>query len=193
MALRRRPLCFRPRPGGRDPKSIPARFHGGGHVCAALEDGRLFCWGDNQYGQLGDGTTSLDRERDGSYKAPPQEVAGLDGPAALISAGSEGHTCAVTEPGTVYCWGFNESGQVGAIEDSRCVAIRCQLSPVVVEHVPDGELVALSAGSFHTCAMFSGGAATCWGSNAVGQLGDGTGIDSLEPVTVLEAGPEDAS
>ncbi len=167
---------------------------GGGHTCALIEDGRMFCWGSNHYGELGDGTSSLDIEPDGSYVVSPQEVLGIDGDVKLISASSQGHTCAVTSSETVYCWGFNENGQVGAIESSRCVTIRCQLSPIIVEHVPDvGTLIALSAGSSHTCALFSDGTGTCWGANSLGQLGDGTDIDSLEPVTVLEAALEEIS
>src|SRR6202022_3664274 len=76
-------------------------------------DGSVWCWGQNQFGQLGDGTT-VD-------KSTPVKVS-LPGPAAQVSAGGavtfgagnlEAHTCAAMKDGSAYCWGLNDFGQLG--------------------------------------------------------------------------------
>lgn len=161
---------------------------GDGHTCALLEDGRVFCWGRSSYGQLGDGTapSAFDDGPPPIYGIP-KEVPGLE-PVAHIAAGRF-HTCAATVSNSVYCWGANDLGQIGGIENDRCqIADPCQLTPLEVEYLPDGgELVAITGGNGHTCVMFATGDAACWGHNFSGQLGDGTDVGSLEPVSVLVA------
>jgi alpha-tubulin suppressor-like RCC1 family protein len=78
---------------------------GAAHTCAGLADGRLFCWGRNDSGQLGDGTRS-ERPIPALVMLPD-----LD-PALALMAGDH-HTCAATERGLLYCWGDNEEGQLG--------------------------------------------------------------------------------
>ena len=75
-----------------------------GHACAVRTDGSLTCWGDNRFGQLGDGTTT-DRNS-------PVEVTGLTSGVLAVAPGS-GHTCAVTAAGGLLCWGDNRFGQLG--------------------------------------------------------------------------------
>ena len=128
-----------------------------------------WCWGHNSYGKLGDGTKK--------NSAFPVQVLGLNG-AKQIATGKY-HTCASTSPnGVVYCWGRNDSGQLGngTTDESH--------SPV--------EVVALSAvlevatGAVHSCAAKSDGSVWCWGFNGQGQLGVGTtGPGSLIPVKVI--------
>jgi alpha-tubulin suppressor-like RCC1 family protein len=77
---------------------------GWNHTCGVLTGGVLKCWGWNFYGQLGEGSTANRRQ--------PIDVAGLNGKAVALSGGG-GHTCAVMNDATVYCWGWNESGQLG--------------------------------------------------------------------------------
>jgi alpha-tubulin suppressor-like RCC1 family protein len=150
---------------GRPPQVVELSA-GGRHACARIGDGSVRCWGDNNYGQLGDGTTT--------NRSTPTTVPGL-GRVAGLSAGSE-HTCARLGDGTVRCWGRN-SGRLG---DGTGMS---RTSPT---EVPDlGGVVELSAGEAHTCARLADGTVRCWGINASGQLGDGTSVGfRLSPILV---------
>lgn len=128
------------------------------HTCALLADGGVRCWGENENGQLGDGTTA--------DRAAPVAVAGL-GPAVAIAVGGF-HTCAITEDGTVWCWGKGEEGQLGG--DYECGQV-CP-TPLAVAGL-DG-IVELAAAGLHTCARTAAGAVLCWGFNFDGQVGDGS-------------------
>ena len=77
---------------------------GWGHSCALLTDGRVMCWGNNMYGQLGDGTIT--------HHSSPVEVSGLPFPSISIALGDY-HTCAVLADYKVMCWGYNGQGQLG--------------------------------------------------------------------------------
>ncbi|MBI4705937.1 MAG: RCC1 repeat-containing protein, partial [Deltaproteobacteria bacterium] len=74
------------------------------YTCAVKADGTLWCWGYNYYGQLGDGTTQ--------DKSLPVEVKALGKTVAAVAVG-ERHTCAVKTGGTLWCWGYNGTGQLG--------------------------------------------------------------------------------
>jgi alpha-tubulin suppressor-like RCC1 family protein len=84
-------------------EEVKAVAAGGSHTCALTLTGRILCWGNNDHGQLGDGTT-ISRNR-------PAAVAGLAAAAGL--AAGAGHTCALLEDGSVFCWGLNDHGQLG--------------------------------------------------------------------------------
>ena len=150
---------------------------GNGHTCAVTSAGAVWCWGANWAGQLGDGTnTSRLTPAPVSPRLPPLDV-------TAVTAG-DGHTCALTSAGAVWCWGDNRAGQLG---DGTTTTRRV---PVAVSGLGGSVVVALAASWGHTCAVTSAGAALCWGSNAYGQLGDGTTTDRLTPVVVtgLESG-----
>jgi alpha-tubulin suppressor-like RCC1 family protein/DNA-binding CsgD family transcriptional regulator len=108
--------------------------------------------------------------------------AGLPFVRAPIAAGSE-HTCVVAQTG-VLCWGANESGQLGNI---TIISPNRSAVPVHVTGLPS-VIVALSAGGAHTCALGGSGSVWCWGSNASGQLGDGSNQDRATPVLVKSLG-----
>ncbi|MBI9001108.1 hypothetical protein M0E87_11890 [Corynebacterium sp. CCM 9185] len=141
---------------------------GGGHTCVLINDGSVQCWGRNDEGQLGDGTT-----RDSTK---PVTVRGLGGTAVAVTAGGK-HTCALIDGGDIRCWGSNYNGQLGngRADDST--------QPVKVRGIP-GTAVTVSAGFGHTCALINDGSVRCWGHNYYAELGDGTKNDSNTPVAV---------
>ena len=130
------------------------------HTCALVTGGAVECWGDNQWGQLGNGTAT------DSTTTTPVGVTGLTG-ASAISAG-DSDTCALVIGGTVECWGAD-----GTTAGST--------TPVAVTGLTG--VTSISAGSYHTCALVTGGTVMCWGQNGYGQLGNGTRNGSTTPVT----------
>lgn len=137
------------------------------HTCALLRSNHVRCWGDNTFGQLGDGTTGQRRL--------PQPVGDVEGEGALTAVrqlvAGRHHTCALTTTSRVRCWGANFFGQLG--DGSTTPASR----PRPVTTANGAELSGvkqLSAGAFHTCALLTTGRVECWGANFSGQLGDGT-------------------
>ncbi|MEC7751721.1 MAG: DUF4215 domain-containing protein [Myxococcota bacterium] len=144
------------------------------HSCAALEDGRVYCWGRNREGQLGDGT---DIQRN-----IPTEVPNLTlGNPAILAAGG-GHTCAVAtgQERQLYCWGKNSNGQLGdGTREER-------QTPTLVTGA--SSVVAVALGRYHSCAAVQGenqeATVKCWGKNNKGQLGDGSTTRRLSPVTI---------
>ena len=145
---------------------------GGFHTCAVLADGTARCWGANESGELGDGTTT--------ERHWPVGVSGIS-TATAIDAGSAMHTCALLADRTARCWGLNEYGKLG---DGTTTT---RLTPVAVPGISTA--TAITAGESHTCAVLADGIVRCWGSGEWGQLGDGTWTDSLTPVTVVLPGP----
>lgn len=139
------------------------------HNCAVTDAGRLKCWGDNRYGQLGDGTTT--------NRPSPVDAVGLPASVVAVAAGYW-HTCALTRAGAVRCWGLNDNGEVG----DGSVTVRRK--PVDVVGLGNGVVAAISAGIHHSCALTRGGGVKCWGFNGYGQVGDGASADRAAPVDV---------
>jgi alpha-tubulin suppressor-like RCC1 family protein len=144
----------------------------GNHACAILGDA-LACWGANASGQLGRGTETTSEL--------PGPVIDEDVPLDSIDAVAPGlaHTCALRD-GSVLCWGENGSGQLGFPG-----AGARSTNPIFVSALADTEVVAIGAGSVHTCAYVSPEQIWCWGGNDFGQLGDGTTLASDVPVRVI--------
>jgi alpha-tubulin suppressor-like RCC1 family protein len=147
---------------------------GGLHTCATRTDAELFCWGANQYGQLGAGHT-------GSQTVPnPVDLEGLAGGVPLVSVGGQ-HTCAAKADGSLWCWGNNLAGQLGnGRTDNSSEPV--QVDPAVM----DGAISVIYAGGMHTCARNVDGSVWCWGDNQFGQLGIGHGAQSAIPEQVSD-------
>lgn len=130
---------------------------GGASTCAVTVSGGVKCWGFNQFGQLGDGTTT--------NRALGADVSGLTAGVAAVTGGVNSHTCALTSGGGVKCWGYNSDGQLG---DNTGID---RSLPVNVVGLASG-ITAIAPGGYHTCALTAAGGAKCWGSNGRGQVGN---------------------
>ena len=148
------------------------------HTCALMNTGHVKCWGDNSYGQLGNGK--------GPGSKIPVEVLGLED-ITSVSVG-EGHTCALRSSGGVKCWGWNEYAQIGSLGTEMCslsiIQIPCVTTPTDVFGL-QAQVAAIGAGVTHSCAVLMSGSVKCWGRNYDGQLGDGTTLDSPLPSAVV--------
>jgi alpha-tubulin suppressor-like RCC1 family protein len=132
------------------------------------DDGKIWCWGNNQRGELGDGTTE-DRGR-------PVPVRGLPGRAIEASAGYA-HTCALMEDGTVYCWGDNTGGQI----DPQTTADPT-LQPTLI--ATSAKFVTIVAGQGHTCGTTADGKVYCWGNTLAGQCGADPSAFAVGPTEI---------
>jgi len=161
-------LGWFPDDGPAAPGTVAGVSAGGFHSCARLDDGTARCWGLNEDGQLGNGSTTS--------SLVPTQVAGLSGVQTIAAAGY--HTCALLQTGAVRCWGYNENGQLGNGTKTS------SSFPVAVTGVTNA--IALSTGSaLHSCAVLTDHSVRCWGYNASGQLGNGTTTSSSAPVAVV--------
>lgn len=137
------------------------------HTCALLSGGSIVCWGEDHYGQLGNGTNKGDF-------TTPVTVGGVT-TATEVAAGGQ-HTCALLTSASIDCWGYNKFGELGNGTKTE------RTTPVAVSGISTA--IQVSAGYGHTCAVLSGGKIDCWGENAYEQLGDGKTENSSIPVAV---------
>jgi alpha-tubulin suppressor-like RCC1 family protein len=144
---------------------------GGDHTCGLVLDDGVWCWGANNFGQLGNGTDTA--------SATPVAVAGLSGRGSGVTAITAGRyfSCALTSGGAAMCWGADGDGQLGNAANTASNI------PVAVSGLGSG-VTAISAGRFHACAVTTAGAAMCWGADGGGQLGNGANTASNVPVPV---------
>jgi serine/threonine protein kinase/alpha-tubulin suppressor-like RCC1 family protein len=140
---------------------------GGMHTCFVSADGKVFCWGANDRGQLGNGGTTR--------SASPSVVA-IDLRFTSMAAGLS-HNCAIARGGSAWCWGANDHGQLG----DRTTAQHGMPARVSGNQ----SFTAITVGAAHSCALDDSGAAWCWGSNEQGQLGAFGGEAATESATPL--------
>jgi len=139
---------------------------GGNHTLALTGDGRVWAWGDNSNGQLGDGT----------FRSRPQPVPVVQLTEGVAIAAGYGHSLALEQDGTVWAWGDNSSGQLGnGTTENRN-------SPERVSELI--EVIAIAAGQYHNLALKKDGTLWAWGANGDGQLGDRSFHTRTRPVQV---------
>ena len=143
--------------------------------CARFTSGHVVCWGNNNSGQLGDGSP----EAVEVVRPAPALVAGLSDAVDLVvgyhasGTADQSHACALRSGGSVVCWGSNRSGEVGVTPSLG------ERTPVAVPGITDA--VELAAGDQLTCARHADGTVSCWGEQSGGRLGNGL----ITPGTVL--------
>ena len=141
-----------------------------------LDNDEVKCWGRNNYGQLGDGTTT-------AKTSPPSSAitfpTGLT-PVALVAGDQQ--ACAIMDDESLTCWGRNEYGELG---DGTTTD---RTSPTAVSLNAGENVIDVGSGDKHTCALLDDGSIKCWGSNYYGQLGDGTNFDRSLPTSTASLG-----
>jgi alpha-tubulin suppressor-like RCC1 family protein len=157
------------------PAAVSAIGVGDDFSCAIVgsdQNSTVWCWGNNAFGQLGNGDSSV------SLSAAPVRVQGLTG-AASLSCGA-GHACIGNDYDSagIWCWGKGGSGQLGNDDTSNAFA------PVQVSGISSFPQ-SLAAGGFHTCAILSSPDVECWGANDFGQLGNGSTNTAQVPAPVM--------
>jgi cysteine-rich repeat protein len=153
--------------GSRTAKAIVA---GEAHACAILDDETIKCWGDNEFGQLGQGHTNDEGLCSCLDGLPPIDV----GPGRTVQDIAAGafHTCALLDDGTVKCWGKNDFGQLGKFSDGNVGDEVGDMGDTLRPTDLAGQLaLGIRAGASHTCAILDNGGVKCWGQNIFGQLG----------------------
>jgi alpha-tubulin suppressor-like RCC1 family protein len=144
------------------------------HACAITRSRAVRCWGEGNYGQIGNGHRHGENTR-------PSPVRGLAGGAIDVATG-RAFSCALTRAGAVRCWGSNNAGQLG---NRQVIGNARQMTAVPVTGLQSG-VVAIDAGESHACALLGTGVVKCWGTNFYGQLGTGSRAErEREPIEIL--------
>ena len=150
---------------------------GDGYTCALLDNGSVSCWGGGLDGRLGNGGTS--------DKTTPTLTSGFGNnqTAVALSSSVNAHMCALLDNGSVACWGWGTSGQMGNGGTSTST------TPTPTSSLGTGRTaVGISAGAYHTCALLDNGAVSCWGKGSSGQLGHGGTSDKTTPTLTSSLG-----
>jgi alpha-tubulin suppressor-like RCC1 family protein len=152
----------------------------GEHPCA-ISGGRAYCWGNNNDGELGDGTTVS-----ASVPVAVNTSGALAGKTLIeVTTGDSLDTCALDTAGAAYCWG---NGALGLLGDGSTISSTLPVAVQTSGVLAGKTLTQISAGYNETCALDSAGAAFCWGNNNDGELGDGSTTASSVPVAVSTSG-----
>lgn len=160
--------------------SVESVWAGAYYSLALLSDGTVRAWGSNSDGQLGDGTID---QRNAPVKVLKNPATGeaLSGVVALAAGYS--HTLALDDSGYLWAWGDNYNGELGdGTKSGRKTPVQVLKNPATGEVL--SSVVAIAAGRDHSLAVLSDGTVWSWGSNAKGQLGNGTKVSSSTPVQV---------
>jgi alpha-tubulin suppressor-like RCC1 family protein len=151
-----------------EPLGPGALVAGAEHTVLATPQGLLYAWGRNNFGQIGDGSTTTPR-------TAPKAIPSVTGVISL--AAGDSHTLALTWDGRVFAWGYNNSGRLGDGTTQN------QSSPVLVPSLSN--VVAIAAGASHSLALTANGSVYAWGVGTSGQLGQGSTPASLQVPTLV--------
>jgi alpha-tubulin suppressor-like RCC1 family protein len=147
---------------------------GAENACAVSADGSVYCWGRNNYGQLGADPNTV------TLSNIPVKVPGLTA-AKSVAVGGD-YACALLNSGSVYCWGLDWNGQLG---NGSTPSSGGSATPLLVSGLPSSGIAGISAGDSGACVYTTSGALWCWGDNIYSELGSGvTGNFSMVPVNV---------
>jgi alpha-tubulin suppressor-like RCC1 family protein len=178
---------------------------GNGFACAVTSTGGVECWGDNEFGQLGNGKTAS--------SSLPVPVTGLGSGVTDVSAG-DGFACAVTSRGGVMCWGLDEMGELGVnvlptggansavanlcsgsfdgVTSDNFPCSRVPLAVVGANNVPITGATSVSAGQDSACIVTKAGSVQCWGDNAYASLGNRGPTGACGAELARDAGVQEA-
>ncbi len=163
-------------------KTIVQLARGGGHTLALTSEGKVYSWGYNQFGGLGD-STSIDRLEPVAVNTANGSSA-LFGKTVIAIAAGNAHSLALCSDGSIAAWGYNVYGQIGDATTTD------RLSPVAVNTASGTSFLfgksvtAIAVGSMHNLALCSDGTVAAWGLNSNNHLGDTTYINRSSPVAV---------
>jgi len=138
------------------------------HSCGLTVEGDAYCWGYNQYGQVGNGATTFDQVNAISLVSGNHKF-------GKIASGYR-HTCGLKTTGEAFCWGRNDNGQLGNNSSIQ------QNSPQLV--MTQDSFINITLGNAHTCGLTAKGKAFCWGFNGSGQLGNNSTTNKAIPTNV---------
>jgi len=155
--------------------NIIAVSAGSAFSMALASDGTVWAWGENTWGQLGDGTTT--------NRNTPLQVSGLSGVVSIASGAF--HAMALKSDGTMMAWGHNGNGRLG---DGTTTQRNTPVQVIDIASIAVGSITAIAAGRTHSLALKSDGTVLGWGDNFSRQLGDGTQTEHLNPVQAVDAG-----
>jgi alpha-tubulin suppressor-like RCC1 family protein len=147
------------------------------HTCGIDYEGTLYCWGRNNYGQIGNGYSHGNSKYDIPQKIDVDSN-GNDLTRALQIGVGYGHSCGIFEDLELYCWGYNSAGQLGIGSQSS------YNRPYIVDLPGNQRATDISLGNYHTCAITDNGSVYCWGDNGNGKLGDNSQTNSHLPIYV---------
>lgn len=157
-------------------KSILSISTGSSHTCVVASDYRVYCWGANSVGQLGNNSTTSS-----SVPVAVNVAGALSGKSISNVTTGVGHTCALATTGQAYCWGSGQYGRLGnAASSNSSVPVAVSVSGALSGKT----LTEVVAGDSHTCALASDGNAYCWGYGVSGRLGNGSSSNSSSPLAV---------
>ena len=136
-------------------------------TCGLTAAGTVWCWGNDDIGQLGNGATSGDQS-----SPSPVDTSVLPLGTTFTALSDEVHSCGLTGSGTVYCWGKDDNGQAG---NGAISGVQPSPGPVDASNLPPGTaFTAVVNGDNHSCGLTGSGTAWCWGPDDNGRLGNGS-------------------